>query len=386
MVIEEKPCTTTFMSHGYTVDEKGQKMSKSLGNVVTPQDIIKQVGTDGLRLWVSSIGNDKDPVASEVLLRNVAEVHRKIRNTCRFLLSNLYDFEITRDAVAPEDMLALDQYALTQLSTLNENVINAYTQSVDFTAVFHLLADYCSSELSAFYLDIVKDRLYCDDARSHYRRSGQTALWYILDTVTRLIAPILSFTAEQLSDYYQKDKTVSIHLQQFVEKELLRNFAFGIQGSFTDHNQGTTVPLESSLEKQERQKAYETQWQTLKDIRSVLLKAIEEEREKGLIKHSLEARLSVFINVQKAEFSNLNFLFELIKRRGQCLEEFFKEFLIVSECKLVQSSDGLNSSIDQGIGVLVTHADGVKCPRCWRWSTTDNPHHLDKRCENIVRD
>ena len=383
IALEGKPCTTTFMSHGYTVDEKGQKMSKSLGNVVTPQDIIKQVGTDGLRLWVSSIGNDKDPVASATLLRNVAEVHRKIRNTCRFLLSNIYDFTLEKDAIAPENMLALDRYALTQLSALNHKIITAYTQQVDFTTVFHVLADYCTNDLSAFYLDIVKDRLYCDAVSSHQRRSSQTALWYILDTLTRLIAPILSFTAEQIADHYQKDKKDSIHLQQFIAPEALKAFVYSNEPPFHTPP-GASLPLQSSLELDEAQKAYELQWQTLKDIRSVLLKALEEKREAGLIKHSLEAALTVYIHPEKPEFTTLDSLFNSIEKQGQTLEEFFKEFLIVSQFTKVTTQEGLNHSTDAGISLRVDHAQGVKCPRCWRWSESNHPHGLDKRCEVIV--
>nr|MBA2307378.1 class I tRNA ligase family protein [Candidatus Dependentiae bacterium] len=385
IAIEGKPCTTAFMSHGYTVDEKGQKMSKSLGNVVTPQEIIKQVGTDGLRLWVSSIGNDKDPVASSILLRNVAEVHRKIRNTCRFLLSNLYDFDREKDAVAPDAMLALDRYALTQLSELNEKIIAAYTDTLDFTTVFHVLAEYCTTDLSSFYLDIVKDRLYCDGASSHSRRSTQTALWYILDTLTRLIAPILSFTAEQVSDHYQKNKAVSIHLQPFIEPEALRDFAYGTETTTLFTQSNPSIPLQSALELSLQQKAYKTQWETLKALRSVMLKALEEKREEGLIKHSLESSLSVHIHQQKPEFNELSSLFSHIEQQGQSLEEFFKEFLIVSQFMLVDTPEGLHPSIDPGIMIRVEHASGVKCPRCWHWSETTNSFFLDKRCEAIVQ-
>src|SRR5262249_44732839 len=155
-------------------------------------------------------------------------------------------------------------YALVQLSALNEKMITAYTNTADFTMVFHGLADYCTTELSAFYLDIVKDRLYCDKARSHQRRSSQTALWYILDTLTRLMAPILSFTAEQISDHYQKNKTLSIHLQPFIAPEALKNFAYAMEGSPLDSLPDASIPLQSGVEQNEEHRAYETQWETLK--------------------------------------------------------------------------------------------------------------------------
>lgn len=388
LVIEGEPCTKTFMTHGYTVDEKGQKMSKSLGNVVAPEDIIKQIGTDGLRLWVSSIGHENDPVVSDTLLRNVAEVHRKIRNTCRFLLQNLYDFDHARDALKPSELMPIDLYALTKLSELNGQTVKQYAAG-DFTGVFHGLAEYCTVELSSFYLDIVKDRLYVEAAAGKPRRSAQTALWYILDTLTRLIAPILSFTAEQISDHYQKDKKASIHLQPFVDPTKLNDFAYP-KGELAGPDIlridfGNVISATEQVEKQQQEKAYDTGWQTVKAIRPVLLKALEIEREKGLIKHSLEASVTAFIDTAKPEFSALKEFFENLKAKVQTPEAFFKEFLIVSQFKLAPSREGLHHTSDEGIGVLVTHAEGTKCPRCWQWEVSQDPDGLCKRCQSIVR-
>ncbi len=214
MLLEKEPFTKMLYTHGYTVDAKGRKMSKSLGNVVTPQEVIDKVGTDGLRLWVATIDAGSDAPLSDVLLKNVQEVVRKVRNTCRFLLSNLYDFDITQDAVLFDEMRMIDQYALIRLAEFNEQV-KYYYATMDYTAVFHALADYCTTELSSYYLDIIKDRLYVEKADGHARRSAQTACYYLLDTLTKLIAPIMSFTTERISDHYQKNKTESIHLQKF---------------------------------------------------------------------------------------------------------------------------------------------------------------------------
>lgn len=363
-------------------------MSKSLGNVVAPSDIIKQIGTDGLRLWVSSIGHENDPVVSDVLMRNVAEVHRKIRNTCRFLLQNLYDFDINVDALKVDQLLPIDLYALNQLSELNAQSVKQYAEG-DFTGVFHGLAEYCTVELSSFYLDIVKDRLYVEEAKGTARRSAQTTLWYILDTVTRLIAPILSFTAEQISDHYQKDKKSSIHLQPFVDPQKLKDFVRPKSELFWPDiiriQIGSLIDLGTNIEKQQEEKAYALEWQTVKDIRPVLLKAIEIEREKGLIKHSLEAQVTAFIDMQKPEFAVLKDFFERLKAQGETPEAFFKEFLIVSQFKLVPTREGLHHTSDEGIGVKVTHAEGVKCPRCWQWDISNDPDGLCKRCQRIVR-
>jgi isoleucyl-tRNA synthetase len=205
VALEGTPSMKMIITHGFTVDAKGHKMSKSVGNVVAPQEIIDKLGTDGLRLWASSIDFSSEAVVSDTLLRNVQEVFRKVRNTCRFLLSNLYDFDINIDAISLEKMRMIDQYALQELFEFNYAVLDAYAQ-YDFTAVFHKLSDYCSTNLSTFYLEIVKDCLYVEKADGHARRSVQTACWHILDTLTRLMAPIFSFTAEQISDLYQKDR------------------------------------------------------------------------------------------------------------------------------------------------------------------------------------
>ncbi len=387
MVIEETPCTKGIMSHGYTVDAKGQKMSKSLGNVVSPADMTKKLGTDGLRLWVSSIGPESDPVVSDTLLSNVSEVNRKVRNTCRFLLSNLYDFDRDHHAVAPSQLMPLDHYALARLVELNGSIIRAYAEK-EFTRVFHELAQYCSVDLSAFYQDITKDRLYCDAEDSYERRSAQTVLWYNLDTLTRLIAPILSFTAEQLSDYYQRNKKDSIHLQQFVDPYKFHDFCFPpserLWPDLIRIETGQLIHAPYDLEQIEKTRAYMTIWQTLKGIRTVLLKALENEREKSIIKHSLEAKVITFIDFKKPEFAHLKDFFAQMRERGFDPEAFFKEFLIVSQFSFAPSREGLHHTTDEGIAALVTHADGVKCPRCWNWSVTKNPDHLDLRCERVL--
>lgn len=365
LVLEKKACTKGIMTHGYTVDARGQKMSKSLGNVVAPEDIIKQIGTDGLRLWVSSVGFDKDPSVSDVLLRNIAEVYRKIRNTCRFLLSNLYDFNYQTDALESAQLLPLDRYALMKLYHLNEQIQASYGRS-DFTEVFHALTDYCTVELSAFYLDISKDRLYVEQASGIKRKSAQTVYWHILDVITRLMAPIMSFSAEYVTDYSQRDKRRSIHLQNFVTTEALRDFCWP-KNSF---------PIS--------EKEYAQQWEELKHIRSITLKALETEREKGVIKHSLEAKITLFINFASKRYSTLNPFFAQLAYHKMLPADFFKEFAIVSQVELVNKPDNLMQTADPDIFITVGHALGVKCPRCWQWEVTADPDGLDKRCQEVL--
>lgn len=387
LVLEKTACMKTIISHGYTVDAKGQKMSKSLGNVVSPDDIIKQIGTDGLRLWVASIGHDSDPVVSDVLLKNVAEVYRKIRNTCRFLLSNLYDFDITRDALVHEQLLPLDQYAAAQLYLVSHDILAAY-ERVDFTAVFHALADYCATDLSSFYLDVVKDRLYTEKADGHERRSAQTVLWHILDTLTRLMAPVLSFAAEYLSDYYQKDKQASIHLQEFTDIAALKKLAFGTReqlfSSISPVHIGRMQSVKQVIEADQYEQEYLMAWDILKDIRSAILKALEVKRETGLIKHSLEAQVILYLDPQQPTLAPALKLLSGFERRGYDKQQFLKELLIVSQFTLADGPVDLTPATLPGVYVLVGHAAGVKCPRCWQWDTVHNADHLCRRCQRVL--
>ncbi|HSC24883.1 MAG TPA: isoleucine--tRNA ligase [Candidatus Babeliales bacterium] len=356
MAIEQTPSMKTIITHGFTVDEQGRKMSKSLGNVVSPQEVIDQLGTDGLRLWVASVDITGDAIVSKKLLQNIQEVLRRIRNTCRFLLSNINDFTITSDAISVEKMNSIDRYALQELSILHEEVMHAYVD-YNFTRVFHLLGNYCTVNLSAFYLDIIKDRLYVEKKDGFQRRSAQTVCYYILDALTKLMAPILSFTAEQISDEYQKNKTDSIHLQSF-------------------------PVLHNKITSQQNQ---ENSWEILKDIRSAILKAIELQREKQIVKHSLEARITLYIDSTADFFDTINNFFMDMNKRGESTESFLKEILIVSQCVIQSDNNNVQETELKGLYASVEHAHGVKCPRCWQWDITTDSDDLCRRCEKIVK-
>ncbi len=347
LVLEKTPSMRQIISHGYTVDEKGRKMSKSLGNVIAPDDIIRTLGTDGLRLWVSSLGNDGDLVVSQVVLDHVASVYRKIRNTCRFLLQNLYDFDKDKDALPFEQLMPLDRYALARLYRFQEDAFCYYNES-NFTGNFHLFADYCAQELSSFYLDLIKDRLYVEAPSGHKRRSAQTVLWYILDTLTHVMAPILSFTAEHISDLYQKDKKGSIHLRNFPR--------LAVGNDFTGDE-----PL----------------WNFLKSLRSAVLKVIEAQREQGVIKHSLEAAVSLHIAPDYyAEFPQLQQLL--------ATDRFLREFFIVSLVDLKTAAFDVPESPMKGIFIAAYQAAGTKCPRCWNWESAVDSRGLCARCAALV--
>jgi len=358
MVLEGKAPMTGIMTHGFTVDEKGQKMSKSLGNVVAPNDVITKLGTDGLRLWVASVGNEGDAMYSETIFNHVGEVFRKIRNTTRFLLANLYDYEHERDAVSYEDMFILERSVLALTRELNDNVIAAYKEG-DMSAVFHALGDFCTVELSSGFLDIIKDRLYVEQPDGYARRSAQTVCYYILDVLTRLMAPVMSFTAEQVSDLYQKNKTESIHLQCFAQvPDAWRTF-----GELTESDKVRNY---------------------IRSVRSAVLKAIELEREKNAIKHSLEARVTFYVDPTSADAKLYNAFVEAVKKSQQTVENFFREYFIASQVVFATSKDGLGATNVSGVFVHIEHAHGVKCPRCWNWDETTHEHNLCRRCQPIV--
>jgi isoleucyl-tRNA synthetase len=385
MVIEDEACMKAIVTHGFTVDEKGRKMSKSLGNVVSPQQMIDAMGTDGLRLWASSVDMSGEAAVSDTLTRNVQEVFRKVRNTCRFLVSNLYDFDIEKDAVPFDQLLPIDQYALEELSERNLQIIKCYNE-YDFTAIFHSLGDYSAVELSSFYLDIIKDRLYVEQADGKLRRSAQTACWYILDTMTRLMAPILSFTAEQLSDHYQKNKKESIHLQEFatlgsIWDALAQKYAQNYP--FNASNRGYDDSLRMAIEDFEFRGNKVNSWEALESMRSAVLKALEGLREQGTIKHSLEASVTLYIAPELQQ--QLATFEKELKQSGQSIVDFFKEFFIVSDVRFAESKDGLNPTAYLGLSLHVERAAGDKCPRCWRWEVSKDPDHLCARCQGVLK-
>ncbi len=387
LIINDKPCMRSILTHGFTVDQKGHKMSKSLGNVVSPNEMIEKLGTDGLRLWASSIDYAHDAVVSDALIKNITQVNRKIRNTCRFLLSNLFDFEHEVNTLPLEQLQTIDQYALQELFETQTLVIESY-QNYEFTKVFQLLNDYCTVNLSSFYLDIIKDRLYVEQADGNERRSAQTTCYIILDALTKLIAPILSFTAEQVADNYQKNND-SVHLQTFANLQsvwkLLAKKYTEVSKIFSDipHTKQLTQ-LNKSIKEVLFVLNKNQKWEFIKQVRSELLKAIERKRETGDIKHSLEAKVIIHVSVTEQSVS----LFHEFANKfttDENITDFMRKFLIVSQCEIVNSPDNLKQTSISGLFVSVTHANGQKCPRCWQWTVTIHEHDLCQRCYDIVQ-
>lgn len=388
LVIEHEPSMKHIVTHGFTVDAKGQKMSKSIGNVVAPQTIIDQLGTDGLRLWAANIDLEKDAIVSDVLLRNISQVYQKVRNTARFLLSNLYDFNKNTDALPLDQLLLIDRFALERLFEMQQHIFECY-ENFDTTAVAHELADYCTTELSAFYLDIIKDRLYVEKADGRLRRSAQTTCWYILDTLTRLMAPILSFTAERISDSYQKDKTASIHLQPFADLTEIKNMLVNrlekpMLGDLPGYGGDEKNEPRATLAKMLGIGKNNVQWLALKTMRDAVLKALEGLRVQETIKHSLEAQVFLYIDPSNKKLEPIHEFFADCVASGQTPESFLKEFFIVSRVTLEKTTTDLAPSITEGIFINVDKAPGTKCPRCWNWEVTNDKDGLDKRCQDVL--
>ena len=316
---------------GWTLDEKGQAMSKSRGNDVDPVDISNRLGGEVVRLWVASVDFREDVVGSEALMLRVAENYRKIRNTFRYILGNLGDFDPQADAVAFEQMEELDQYMLSQTCTFAAEVRNAYEEFA-FHKIYHRVNHFCIVDLSAFYFDVLKDRLYISAPKSQGRRSAQTAIWRIGEALVRLLAPIMTFTCEEIWTYLPKlsSRVESVHLAQFPSTaEILGGAAIPAAGSKSDE-----------------------EWATLRAIRDEVLKSLEEARNSKLIGTGLEAQVS--ITAGDPAYS------VLLRHRDQ-----LRYLFIVSAVTLAQGS-GNGAG---GVHIEVKKADGAKCERCWNYST-----------------
>jgi isoleucyl-tRNA synthetase len=332
------------LTHGFVVDEQGRKMSKSVGNVIAPAEIINEYGAEVLRLWVSASDYRDDIRISKNILKQLSDAYRKIRNTCRFMLGNLYDFDPEKHSFPYNAMPEIDKFALHNLARLIAKGNKAYGD-YEFHVIYHSLYNYCTIDLSALYLDILKDRLYTSPPASPERRSAQTVMYNILDSIIRLMAPLLPFTAEEVWKYMPGKKQESIHF------ELL------------------PVP-DDKWENPELAK----KWETLLDIRGEVTKALEQARAKKQIGHSLEA--AVTISAEPDTYALLN-----------SYADELKIIFIVSDVSVVQGqkqADDFESETIKGLSVHVELAKGGKCERCWMHdhsvgTISDHPA-ICKRC------
>ena len=317
----------TVVTHGWVVDGEGKKMSKSIGNTIEPEEIVKQYGADILRLWVASSDYHADIRISKDILKQLSESYRKIRNTARFLISNLGDFDPDRDAVAAESLEPIDRWALARLNDLIGRAKEAYDR-FEYHLIYHAVHNFCVVDLSNFYLDVLKDRLYVEAADSVTRRAAQTAMYRILDALTRLLAPILAFTADEI--------------WQFMPHASDRDPAHVMFNPFP-----TPVTVDAD-------EAFMADWEQIHAIRDDVKKEIENARNEKLIGASLDSCITLF-----AEDDTL----ALLRR----FEDQLAAILIASEVVLKEGKGGVVPG-NTGVGVAVEKAGGCKCARCWTYS------------------
>ena len=346
------PPYKAVLTHGYVVDGEGRKMSKSIGNVIAPQEIIDKYGAEILRMWVAAVNYQEDVRISDEILNRLVDAYRRIRNTVRFLLGNLSDFDPRKDAVGPEAMLPLDRFALDLLERRHRTIAQAY-EDFEFHKVYHTLHNLCTVDLSAFYLDIIKDRLYVCTGLE--RRSAQSVLWRALLLLLNDMAPVLSFTAEEA---YQT---------------LPEGLRPGGSSVFTMRLPAAAPALDEAT-----RQAFEL----LLAVRGEVTKAIEPLRKAGDIGHSLETQVTLYLENGLADFAQANF--------G---DEGLKEFFIVSKVQVdkhdAAPEGALAADVSEPVKIVVGKAPGAKCQRCWRYDErlgSDAAHpEICPRCTGVVQ-
>ncbi|KXO41827.1 isoleucine--tRNA ligase [Francisella tularensis] len=338
-------------THGFVVDEHGRKMSKSLGNVTSPQDIYNTLGADILRLWTASTDYKSEMAVSDQILKRTADTYRRLRNTARFLLSNLDGFNPVTDIIEFDKLVKLDQWAIAKTKEFQDKIIEAYDKYQTHT-VAQLIHHFCSIEMGSFYLDIIKDRQYTAKTDGHPRKSAQTAIYHIVHALVRWMAPILSFTADEIWDATPKTTDLPIQLCEWYTG--LKSF-----------DQDAELDLEY--------------WAKIQEIRSEVNRVLEIKRNEDVIKASLEAEITIYAD---------KYNYKLLEKLGNEL----RFLLISSKADLKVIEESTSSSIAANIlGLLIeiTKIEEPKCERCWHRSSTvgDNPQYKDicSRCvENIT--
>ncbi|HHZ8677290.1 TPA: isoleucine--tRNA ligase [Staphylococcus aureus] len=333
-----------LLSHGFVMDGEGKKMSKSLGNVIVPDQVVKQKGADIARLWVSSTDYLADVRISDEILKQTSDVYRKIRNTLRFMLGNINDFNPDTDSIPESELLEVDRYLLNRLREFTASTINNY-ENFDYLNIYQEVQNFINVELSNFYLDYGKDILYIEQRDSHIRRSMQTVLYQILVDMTKLLAPILVHTAEEVWSHTPHVKEESVHLADMPK----------------------VVEVDQALL---------DKWRTFMNLRDDVNRALETARNEKVIGKSLEAKVTIASN---DKFNASEFLTSF-----DALHQLF----IVSQVKVVDKLDDQATAYEHG-DIVIEHADGEKCERCWNYSedlgAVDELTHLCLRCQQVVK-
>lgn len=333
------------LTHGYLVDGEGRKMSKSIGNIVSPGDVIKQAGADVLRLWVSSTDYQNDVRFSDEIIKRNTDAYRRLRNTARFLLSNLSDFDPRQHSVAIKDMVALDRWAVAHAADVQAKILDAYN-NYQFHSIYQMIHNFCAVEMGSFYLDIIKDRQYTAKADSHARRSSQTAMYHIIEAMVRWLAPILSFTAEEIWGCLPGEREESIFFSQWY-----RN----LEGEGVDRDY----------------------WHQLMAVRDEVNKVLEARRSDGEIRSALDAKVTLFAD---------DALFECLHELGDELR-----FLLITSAAEVQPLAQANQAVAtdiESLQVAVQVLSDEKCERCWQRRPEVGAHQthatLCQRCVDNI--
>ena len=337
------------LTHGFVVDAKGKKMSKSLGNVIAPQKIVNNLGADILRLWVSSTDYSGEITVSDEILKRTSDTYRRIRNTARFMLANMDGFDPAENLISGDQMLPLDRWIIERAQALQQEIIEAYEQ-YEFRFIYQKVHNFCSEDLGAFYLDIIKDRQYTTQKDSLIRRSAQTALYHISEAFTRWIAPILSFTADELWSYLPGSREKSVLFDSW--------YAF------------PALPIENTLT--------DDFWQQLINIRMVCGKELENLRNDKIIGSSLDAEITLYCNEQ-------------LKSTLSLIGDELRFVLICSDVILEDLDNATEQSVTtdvDGLAIIARASEHQKCVRCWHHredvgSHSEHPELCGRCVDNV---
>lgn len=353
VAINELAPYKTVLSHGFTVDAEGNKMSKSIGNTISPQNIIKKFGSDILRLWIASSDYSKEMTISYDILQHVTDIYRRIRNTIRFCLANLHDFNPQTDIVQPKDMVELDRWIIEQAFYMQLQIVSDY-EKYNFHNVIKHIMKFCSIKMSSFYLDVIKDRQYTFKKDSVSRRSCQTALYHIVEAMVRWIAPILSFTADEVWKYIPGKRS------KYVFTEEWYNSLFKI-------DQYRLITSDD--------------WRVFFNIRDKINKAIEQARVDDVIKGSLEADVILYIDSRLAKRLRL--------LGNELAFGLLISSIVIKDCEYIKTTKGKKLDHDVTLKITLTKSQGIKCLRCWNYTFDINQHqdycNVCSRClHNII--
>ena len=328
------------LCHGWVVDAQGKQMHKSAGNGMEPAEIIRDYGADIIRLWVASSDYTVDVRAGKEIFRQLSEAYRKMRNTARFMLGNIDDFDPAKDMVADDQLFEIDRWALEACNKLTANLRDAY-EHYDFSRAYHALYNFCVIDMSNFYMDVIKDRLYCAD--DHARRCAQSALYRILVDFTKLLSPILCFTSQEIWSYVPKLPG----MKDYVVFEQMPEVKPCADEAFT------------------------AKWDKIMAIRDDVKKVLEQARADKVIGSALEARLTLYCSKELYNFLNVIPMDELA------------DLFIVSKVDLVEGEGGVKGLVE-GLGAAAEHAAGDKCQRCWKYEPSVGENGLCPRCASVL--